>query len=64
MLPCALNCPHYCEGCHKSCPQWNSYVQRTQEAHHAKLDWLRRQNQESREAIRTYRAISPCRSYY
>ncbi len=28
MLPCQNSCPHYREGCHKTCSHWKTFVQR------------------------------------
>ena len=24
MIPCKNGCPHYCEGCHKTCARWKT----------------------------------------
>ena len=48
MLPCQKTCPHYCEGCHKTCTAWRTLQQRQQEDRQRKKEYLRRANEAGR----------------
>ncbi len=42
MLPCQTDCPHYCQGCHKTCASWRVLQQRQHEDQQRKKEYLRR----------------------
>ena len=31
MIPCRSSCPHYAEGCHRTCAYWTSYQRELQD---------------------------------
>ena len=45
MLPCQTDCPHYCQGCHKTCASWRVLQQRQHEDQQRKKEYLRRANE-------------------
>lgn len=54
MLPCQTNCPHYCQGCHKTCAQWRILQQRQHEEQQRKKEYLRRANEACRQMLHIY----------
>lgn len=54
MLPCQTNCPHYCQGCHKTCASWRVLQQRQREDQQRKKDYLRRANETCRQMLHIY----------
>ena len=40
MLPCQQNCPHYREGCHKSCSAWSAFQAQQKAQRQRKKDYL------------------------
>ena len=54
MLPCQTNCPHYCQGCHKTCAQWRVLQQRQHEEQQRKKEYLRRANEACRQMLHSY----------
>lgn len=64
MIPCAAKCPHYCEGCHKTCAAWREYTRRNKAEQRAKLDWLREKNRQNAEVVRSFRSLTPSHSVY
>ena len=45
MIPCRSSCPHYAEGCHKTCAYWKSYQRELQDQQRKKMQWLKAQNE-------------------
>ena len=54
MLPCQTNCPHYCQGCHKTCASWRVLQQRQREDRQRQKDYLRRANETCRQMLHIY----------
>ena len=55
MLPCQMNCPHDCEGCHKTCAAWRALQQRQHEDQQRRKEYLRRANESFRQVLYSYR---------
>lgn len=50
-LPCQNTCPHYCEGCHKTCAQWAQYRVTVAEQSRQIKAYLRASREETRAII-------------
>ncbi|MDO5777921.1 MAG: hypothetical protein Q4Q08_06465 [Eubacteriales bacterium] len=55
MLPCRKNCPHYCEGCHKTCAVWRMVQACQREENARKKEYLRRANENCRQCLQSCR---------
>ena len=54
MLPCQTNCPHYCQGCHKSCAAWRELQRHQHEEQQRKKEYLRSANEACRQMLHIY----------
>lgn len=64
MIPCRATCPHYTEGCHKTCAKWKAYQENFQAQHRQKMLWLKAQNEASTTVLRQCLAMNSSRSYH
>lgn len=64
MIPCRSSCPHYAEGCHKTCTYWKNYQRELQDQQRKKMQWLKAQNEVCTTVLRQYLAMSTVRPVY
>ncbi len=64
MLPCQNTCPHYTEGCHKTCADWKRYQALMQKDRQKRAAYLKMQEENCRVMIRQYRDMMSSRRYY
>lgn len=57
MLPCQSACPHYQEGCHKTCGQWSRFLEEQRACRLAKKRYLPEHRERVSTILRQYRAV-------
>ena len=64
MLPCKNTCPHYTEGCHKTCADWKRYPEAMRADRQKRAAYLKLQEENCRIMARQYREMTTGRRYY
>ena len=64
MIHCKSTCPHYADGCHKSCARWRVRQKCLSVQYRRKMDYLRAHDETCRLVIRQCRTQGPARGLY
>ncbi len=59
MIPCRKTCADYCEGCHKTCPRWKEFLEKSSIERREKKAYLAYYSELCGTIARQCRASSP-----